>query len=277
MYEEGLKRLKNDKESMLEKFQQDNGLGWLAELGQTHDVVQSDAVEVVTKELNFYQMKKVLGLDHLKDDDEFVKCEVARFESVVHPNEVWAAAGERLFFYNENQSRSAHATENRLTMKAVAKTAPKPKEKPAPGEAKVNWQVATKRTAAQVDKLTKDLEKQLSKTRRLKSSVSKLQLADLKEVLQIAEDDMSDKVQLLLVTCFVFSSLFSFFSPFILGLILLMNFDFACILLACRFASIDFEFNYYPQLFSRTSSNPTLMTKMVERLWWMPARKVTHF
>lgn len=211
MYSEGLKRLKDDKESMLEKFQQDNGLGWLAELGQTHDVVQSDSVEVVSKELNFYQMKKVLGLDHLKDDDEFVKCEVARFESVVHPNEVWAAAGERLFFYNENQSRSAHATENRLTMKAVAKTAPKPKEKAGPGEAKVNWQVATKRTAAQVEKLTKELEKQLSKTKRSKSSVTKLQLADLKEVLQIAEDDMSDKVQLVLVTLF-FRHFFHFFT-----------------------------------------------------------------
>lgn len=222
MYSEGLKRLKNDKESMLEKFQQDNGLGWLAELGQTHDVVQSDAVEVVTKELNFYQTKKVLGLDHLKDDDEFVKCEVARFESVVHPNEVWAAAGERLFFYNENQSCSAHASENWLTMKAVAKTAPKPKEKPAPGEAKVNWQVATKRTAAQVDKLTKDLEKQLSKTKRLKSSVSKLQMTDLKEVLQIAEDDMSDKVQLLLVTCFVF------FVSFFIFFTLYFRIDFVC-------------------------------------------------
>ena len=29
-----------------DRFQQDNGLGWLAELVQTHDVVQSDAVEV---------------------------------------------------------------------------------------------------------------------------------------------------------------------------------------------------------------------------------------
>lgn len=200
MYSEGLKRLKDDKESMLERFQQDNGLGWLAELVQTHDVVQSDTVEIVSKELNFYQMKKVLGLDHLKDDDEFVKCEIARFESIEHPNPVWAASGERLWFYTENSSKSQHQTENRVTMKAVAKQAPKQKEKATPSEAKVNWQVATKRTASQVEKLIKDLEKQISKTKRLKSSVNKMGEIDMKDALQQAEDDMSDKVQCMLVT-----------------------------------------------------------------------------
>lgn len=57
-FEEGLKKLKEDKETMLPKFAEDNQLEWLGELVQTHEVIQSDTNEVVSKELNFWQKPK---------------------------------------------------------------------------------------------------------------------------------------------------------------------------------------------------------------------------
>ena len=199
-FEEGLKRLKEDKESMLAKFSEDNQLGWLGELTQVHESVETESTEVVTREMNFFHLKRELGLSHLKDDDEFVRTEVERYESVPHPNPVWAAGGEKLYFYTDQCSKFEHQSKNAMGVRAVAKAVPKAKSSAPKGELTVNWQTSTKKTAGQLTKLIKDIEKQISKTKRLKSSLNQLGEMAMKDTLQDAEEDMSARVQCMLVT-----------------------------------------------------------------------------
>ena len=87
-----------------------------------------------------------------------------------------------------------------MGVRAVAKAVPKAKSSAAKGELTVNWQTSTKKTAGQLTKLIKDIEKQISKTKRLKSSLNQLGEMAMKDTLQDAEDDMSARVQCMLVT-----------------------------------------------------------------------------
>lgn len=96
-----MKKLKTDRNDMLEKFMQDSKLTWCTQLMHKERDTTSSGSEATTMDLNRYQMKEKLGISHLPDDSDYVKSELARYPQSQHPNPTWAAAGELIFHYSE--------------------------------------------------------------------------------------------------------------------------------------------------------------------------------
>ena len=68
-----MKKLKTNRNEMLEKFMQDNKLiTWCTQLMHKEQDISSSGSKATTMDLNRYQMKEKLGISHLPDDSEYM-------------------------------------------------------------------------------------------------------------------------------------------------------------------------------------------------------------
>ncbi len=137
--ENALKRLKTHRDDMLQHFMADQSLSWIGSLHSRSDNEVTSGSKAETEDLNRWQLRAELNLDHLEFDAPLLKSEMERVPSSPHPNKVWSDAGEKIFHYSRFKdiySALDTSTVGEVSSAAAGTTAVEDKEKGA-----VNLQV----------------------------------------------------------------------------------------------------------------------------------------
>ena len=98
--ENALKRLKTDRDDMLQKFMADQSLSWIGNFHSRNESEVTSGSKAETEDLNKFQLRAALKLEHLEFDDILLQSEMERVPSSPHPNKIWADADEKIYHYS---------------------------------------------------------------------------------------------------------------------------------------------------------------------------------
>lgn len=213
LYSEALVKLNESREEMLSQFAADQSLAWLPSLLKKESTQSTEASEETREWLNSYQMMEALGLRGFKLQDPFVQTELARHETKPHPNEVWRAQGVAMHRFTREVESSGVAQKSSVESVATATDTAK---KQRVGEVRVNFTVAVKRAKQQLLAVTKNFEKQVGASRRLRTQCefadAPVELQDRAEALRTSLADAEKQANARLDTWTVSRQVFIIFS-----------------------------------------------------------------
>ena len=98
--ENALKRLKTDRDDMLQQFMADQSLSWIGNFHSRNESEVTSGSKAETEDLNKYQLRAALKLEQLDFDDLLLQSEMERVPSSPHPNKIWADADEKIYHYS---------------------------------------------------------------------------------------------------------------------------------------------------------------------------------
>ena len=189
-----MKKLKTDRNDMLEKFMQDSKLTWCTQLMHKERDTTSSGSEATTMDLNRYQMKEKLGISHLPDDSDYVKSELARYPQSQHPNPTWAAAGELIYHYSEvkHVHIAARVSETEQCQVAVPDDGAGPA---GPKGIAIRWDRLVPKVAQACQKKMKSLLELIGMVSALKARTSlKGSKDEIMTILNKCENELKDKI-----------------------------------------------------------------------------------
>ena len=98
--ENALKRLKTDRDDLLQKCMADQSLSWIGNFHSRNESEVTSGSKAETEDLNKYQLRAELKLEHLDFDDLLLQSEMERVPSSPLPNKIWADADEKIYHYS---------------------------------------------------------------------------------------------------------------------------------------------------------------------------------
>lgn len=197
--EQALKRLKTNRNEMLEKFMQDQSLTWISTLGTRNDHETTEGSRAETEDLNKYQLRAALHLDHMEFTDPLLVSEFERIPSSSHPNPTWAEAGEKIYHYSKFKSIYSAmdtTTTGEFSQAAQAVAAPaveNPKTENA--NVKVNWDKLVNQKHKQCQKKVNKMGEVTGTLMSFEAMCTVLQADDLKAIVSGAHAEVKTKLQ----------------------------------------------------------------------------------
>ena len=150
--------------------------------------------------LNIFQMKTMLGMTSLPDDDELLVAELNRYEQRDHPNPIWAQRGQKEYHFIEKKSQKTegHTHDHQVARSLDAKKAkvlPNSNETDATTPVKVDWKKAVKTLCKSVKTQMEKGQKAMGGSKKVRAKVKKSgKLQDLVDKISEAESKFNNKM-----------------------------------------------------------------------------------